>query len=412
MRKTIFFFLLAIHSCLIFSQSDFREGYIINQTNDTIKGFIDYRGNKSNATKCFFKKNLASETIIYKPEMILSYRFENNKYYISKRIKNKNYDKSFFLEYLINGIYSIYYYTDDYGEFYFLEGDTGKLVALKNDEQKLKVDKVSYVKESKQYIGILKYSFRESPKISRKAEFIKLNHKSLIDITEDYHKEVCSDKACIIYKKKIPKTKKAFGLVIGANATMISINKNVPHVPYAFKNAEFGVNMSPAIGVFFERNLPLINERVYLMYQATYSYLKLENSNQYYGGPNYFTFDNTIKYSQNTLNNLFIMKYVFSKKKIQPNIQVGGFLNYSFQSDYERKEVVYFEWGQTYDSRTYTNNPFNKIDYGLSLGTGFSKIMKNKKKMFIDLQYKLGFGFFQGMTTNVISINCGFQLGK
>ena len=76
------------------AQSDFRNGYIIENDNDTIIGLIDYKGSKANAKKCIFIKDINSENQIFTPEEIKGYRFTNSKYYISKFVNTENEKKS------------------------------------------------------------------------------------------------------------------------------------------------------------------------------------------------------------------------------------------------------------------------------------------------------------------------------
>ena len=68
------------------AQSDFRNGYIIDNNNDTIHGLIDYKGNHANAKKCIFKKDNNSQNQIFTPEEIKGYRFTDSKYYVSKSV--------------------------------------------------------------------------------------------------------------------------------------------------------------------------------------------------------------------------------------------------------------------------------------------------------------------------------------
>lgn len=106
----IFFSILQIKA-----QSDFRDGYFVKNDNDTIFGLIDYRGNKANAKKCVFKKDIDSVKRVYNPDEINSFRFFDSKYYVSKTLIVDDKTEQLFLEYLINGIVDMYYYRDDKG---------------------------------------------------------------------------------------------------------------------------------------------------------------------------------------------------------------------------------------------------------------------------------------------------------
>ncbi|NJK84854.1 MAG: hypothetical protein HC906_01615 [Bacteroidales bacterium] len=162
------------------AQSDFRNGCIILNNNDTIYGLIDYKGNIAIAKQCVFKKDENSTKQNFIPGEIRGFRFTNSKYYISKSIEVDHELKILFLEYLINGVVDVYYYRDDKGEHYFIEDENGNFHELKNEDKEIVINQTRYLKESKEYINVLKYIFKESPMISKKVDYVGLNHKSLI----------------------------------------------------------------------------------------------------------------------------------------------------------------------------------------------------------------------------------------
>ena len=112
-------FLLTITSC--FSQQNLMEGYVIELSNDTIYGYIDFRGDIYNSSKCVFFDQPGSESRIFYPGEIVAYRFPGSRYYISKSIKTISGDSTVFLEYLVNGITSLYYLKDNIGDHFFIE---------------------------------------------------------------------------------------------------------------------------------------------------------------------------------------------------------------------------------------------------------------------------------------------------
>jgi hypothetical protein len=330
------------------AQSDFRNGYIVKNDNDTIYGLIDYRGNKANAKKCTFIKDVNSEKQVFNPDEIKSFRFINSKHYVSKNINVGNKTEQLFLEYLINGIVDIYYYRDDNGEHYLVDNGSGDLLELKNEEKEIIIDNTRYLKESKEYIGILKVTFKESPLISKKVENIGLNHKSLINIAHDYHNEVCTDEECIIYEKKLPKVKIAYGIVVGLNGMSISQSGEFADEYYYLFDSQFEFEIFPSIGLFCKVNMPFINERLYFQYEGTYYRVNFTTFNSYIEPVYNMNYLNDISLTQNAFNSLGIIKYEFPKGKIRPTFQIGGFAKYFFKTDYERNLEVQFSWGDTY----------------------------------------------------------------
>lgn len=399
------------------AQTDFRSGFIITNNNDTIHGLIDYKGNKANARKCIFTSDINSKKQVFTPEEIKSYRFTNSKYYISKYVKIENKEKQLFLEYLIKGIVSIYYYRDKHGEHYLAGDESGDIHELKNEKKEIVKNNISYLKPSKKYIGILKYLFNESPSISNRALNTRLNRKSLIKLAHDYHDEVCSDGECLIYEKKLPKFKLSkfksiFGIVAGVNGMSISQKGQYKKELYFMKGSEFDFKVFPSIGAFCKLNMPSANKRLYFQYEITFSRVNLTTSNSYFDPLYNKTYLNDIDITRNSINNSAFIKYEFPKGKIRPTFQIGGFVNYFFKTDYSRKLEVKHSYGETYYTYQTNCSPFEKYDVGIICGFGLNGIYLSKKEMFCDFRYQRGFGQLQGLNTNVFSIILGMQIGK
>jgi len=313
--------LIFISLNVLIAQSDFREGYIISNSNDTTFGLIDFKGDIAISKKCIFREDINSKNQVFTPDDIIGFRFVNCKFFISKSVETESGTIQLFMEYLINGTVDMYYYRDDKGDHYFVEDSSGQLYELKNEQIKMTVDNVEYIRESKSYIGMLKVIFKDSPTVSKKVENISLNHKSLINISKDFHNEVCSDSVCIIYEKKVPKRKSTFGIITGLNRISIVQTLEFPVDYFYLENVEFEVENFPSLGLYYKINLPLLNERTYFLYQVSYSHINLKASSSQYSFAYGTTHLNDITLTQNVFNNLFILKYEFPKGKIRPTLQ-------------------------------------------------------------------------------------------
>lgn len=406
------------------AQSDFRNGYIIKNNNDTIYGLIDYRGNNASTRKCVFKADITSDEQIFTPDEIKAYRFIDGKYYVSRPVHSGNETNQMFLEYLINGIVKVYYYYEDVAEHYLIEDENDNLYELKKEEKEIFINEFSpfyqqgnenrwgrYIVESKSYIGILKYIFRKSPTICKKVENISIGHNSLIRLAHDYHNEVCSGKECIIYEKKLRKIKSTFGPVIGLNGISICEVADLSEQYYYLRNSHFGVEVYPSIGLYFKTNWPFENERFYIQYEGTYSRLKLKTSNTYTVQVYQVTYNNDITLTQNIFDNLALIKYEYPRGKIKPTFQIGVFARYFFKTDYNRSWTENYFWGGSYSYQT-NINPFSKFDLGPDLGFGFKSLFFNKKEIFLDFKYQRGLKLLYGLNSNIYSVNLGFQIGK
>ena len=104
---------LIVYFGSIQAQRDYRKGYIITNQQDTVYGWIDYRGDIRNSKVCSFKKTETDQATEYSPSDIAAYRFINSKFYVSKNVGSEYVPKLVFLEYLVNGLANLYYFRDD-----------------------------------------------------------------------------------------------------------------------------------------------------------------------------------------------------------------------------------------------------------------------------------------------------------
>lgn len=182
------------------AQTDFRPGYILKISGDTLFGEIDYRGDLLMSSVCKFKddENINKQ---YSPDDILAFRFINSKYYVSKEIDSKK----VFLEYLIKGQVNIYYMRDDKGDHYYLDKEDVELTEIPYEEGIKYVDDKQVFFETTKHIGLLNYYMQDAPEFQSRIQSLKKpEHKTLIKLAEDYHNAVCEGEECIIYEKKQP----------------------------------------------------------------------------------------------------------------------------------------------------------------------------------------------------------------
>jgi hypothetical protein len=412
MKKSIFACLLTCFCTIsLLSQSDFRPGYIINNKQDTTFGLIDYKGNKANAKKCLFRTGEKSEIQEFTPEQLKAYRFIDSKYYISKKIVIDTAKSMLFLEYLINGVVDIFYYRDGFGEHYLAEDKDGALYELRNDVQEVRLDGTLYEMESKKYIGVLTYLFRQSPQISKEAENTDLNHKSLINIAHEYNTAVCPGEECIIYEKKLPRQTIIFGPVIGIQFIKATIKKNLPNDVVYLTGCQFEPAISPLAGLFINFNLVNRNERMHFQFETSYSAYALRGISNIRSEDDFILVSNITQECDN-LNNTATFQYEFPSRKIKPTVLAGLFFDYTFHENYNRDLDIQYPSGETYYEMNFTDSPFSKSQYGLSIGCGIGGDIKKHRRFFVEFKYQRGLEYNTYKNMNYFILDAGIHFGK
>lgn len=201
--KIALLFIVIISTKFVLAQSDFQSGFIVNNSGDTIKGFVDWKKNTINSRYCKFKKVENSDLVTYLPTEIQSYGITNQKLYVSKIVNLDDKQDTLFLEYLVNGIVNLYYLKKPANDLYFIEKDD-VLVELSNDEISY-IDQtgVEYSKNSNNYQGVLLFLMNDTPDLTNKISQTTFDHKSLINTTVNYHNMVCDDYSCVDYTKQL-----------------------------------------------------------------------------------------------------------------------------------------------------------------------------------------------------------------
>ncbi len=202
--RYLFTFAFLFCFAAIQAQVNLRPGYIITNENDTVRGMIDYRTAERNALYCDFYPDGSSNKESYKPGDIYAYRFtDDGKFYVTRKVTHKNESQTLFLEYLIKGVISLYYYKDDATHFFF-EDEEGKMYEADNyQEETVSRDGIRAYRNSKQYIGVMNWVFQNSDKTKKKISQAGFNKEDLSKITKEYHYETCeAGEACIEFENK------------------------------------------------------------------------------------------------------------------------------------------------------------------------------------------------------------------
>lgn len=216
-RILLFLFSVCIN-VMAGSKNDFKPGYIISLKGDTTKGFVLNQHIKSAFEKCIFKINPDSEPITYYPNDISGYRYIDGEYYLSKDIGNDSISKKVvFIELLVGGATSLYYYADYLMEHYYVEKEPIRITELTEKERIITSEGFVNI-ENKGYVipssfkGKLKFLMQDCPDISKEIQNTVLTHKSLIKIVKTYNEKVVGKSG---YEKHDNLNILKFGIVSG-----------------------------------------------------------------------------------------------------------------------------------------------------------------------------------------------------
>ena len=357
------------------AQSDYRVGYIITNEQDTIYGWIDYRGDIRNAKTCSFKEAMTDQTIDYFPSDIAAYRYIDSKFYISKNIGGIDAPKQVFLEYLVNGLAKLYYYRDtDMNDYYYIEKDD-QLYELKKDEREVLIDGTTKIRSTKSYVGVLKATLNVW-EMNNEIDKANLEHSSLINIVKNYHDYVCTDGSeCIIYEKKKSVKMLRFAPVVGVDISTIKLMN-------AFtEKYRFNPSSNLTVGVNLNISIPQIDEKIFLQIQALYTKYYFFDT---YEIPQSWT---DIHILSNVLQIGFSFKYEYPKGKLRPTFAAGPAGIYLSDATIEIDKDIYgYSLNEVRAAYEVRNFP-TKFMYGFEIIPGVHYYLNKERILFIQLQY-------------------------
>jgi len=322
-----------------YCQENYLSGYVISLNGDTLNGFIDYRNLEKTPNKISFKANLNNNKSEYTPLDIKGFSVVDE-IYESAIIKteltngletnaalNIGMDTTF-LQTMIAGTKSLYYYKNDFGNelFYIKTDKTYELLVYK--KYLSNQEGTNTIVQNKKYIGQLFLYLRECSDIESKLKETKYTKQSLEELFQHYYR--CTQSS-IKFQKKTEKISSQFGLLAGISVSNFKFGNRY------FPNTKIDVSLNFAGGLFLDLVLPR-NKRKWSIYNEL-KYISFNENGQYTVSESAEVFEITHMkntYSYLTLINALRYKYLFQKFFIYFNI---GFVN-AFETSESTDRII------------------------------------------------------------------------
>ena len=376
-KKIVILSFLILSAFTIQAQSDFRPGYVITLSGDTIFGQIDYRGDLTMGRICRFEFPDKTRKE-YTPYDIQTYRFTDSKYYVSREIDGLRH----FLEFLVKGEIDFYYLRDQDGDHYYAEKQNEPLSELPYKE-KIREGEYGkkYLERSRIHTGLLYLYSDDAPQLKEDINKIeKPNHRGLMQFAKKYHQAVCTDGSeCVIFERSVPLFKIKAEAMAGGYLFFNNAQKFIP-----IKNTYIA-------GANLYIWLPRVNENFYFKTGFSYSPILANlKTNEY----SEFVFENVVipntpKRSISKYRIPLQIEYVYPKGMFRPTLSVGvnlyRFNNFGFHflSAYSvgllyKPDNTNFSISSRYELEIASFMPvipvsdFSPIGNSLSLGVGYT----------------------------------------
>ncbi|RDV13841.1 hypothetical protein DXT99_17585 [Pontibacter diazotrophicus] len=372
------------------AQSFYKAGFIVSHNNDTTSGYINYRDNIANAKQCSFRKSLEGEVTTFTPNQIKAYGFLNDKFHQAEKITEKNGDSlTMFLEVLVQGQVSLYYYKGRY----FARRSGAPIIEIKAERKVVTVESRSYEVVSNNHLVALSSLMYDCPDISGSIERIRLEINPLTDLFRRYN--ACMGVPAVMFStSEKPWFSIQPGVLTGISYSQLTFktkhqsnSSSSRHLTYPNYS-----DISLVTGAFMNISSPRSNERVSLQLEGMYSknayntYIELRDES---GTINSSVSRNDITLQLSQLNTNALVRYgLTGGKHFVPFVNIGLSNSFVLTSSSSRKEEI--EYAGAIEHRQHEPVKFagNYTSYLVGFGTLYS--LGGKKRLLAELRYQRG----------------------
>lgn len=236
LKLLVLFVFAGIHHVDATAQREGIPGYIITLSHDTIYGTI----NSYRIDQCRFDDG--SQVTVKKPGEIHGFRLNDGNFYVTKTVTFHGSERTIFVEYLLNGIASVYHFRHLGYEYYFIEKD-GVLHELTNETLDVIFNGIVRPLDSNRFRGILVSLLSDCPEIIPEIERVTLSRRSLISVSRKYHQIVCTEYECIEYEKEFKKVKVWFGPAVSSGFSSYRFSEFHPRNHMSYLNRYHGTSL-------------------------------------------------------------------------------------------------------------------------------------------------------------------------
>ncbi|MDX2247317.1 MAG: hypothetical protein SF052_11095 [Bacteroidia bacterium] len=250
-------------------KDEYKAGYILTLSNDSLPGFILLQDHVFNTTQCRFKVSSDGEEQSFSPEEIRGYGSVEGEVF---RSGVNSEQKAVFFQYKTRGKYNLLYYR----ETYFIEA-AGVLEELIMSQEKVQIEDRTFAKAREEYKYLLREKMINCLEIDRYLKATEFNLRSLSRLFENYAQ--CSSTPFVSYEYDLDKMKIRLGLSAGV---MGSVFDMIPGNSARYVFTDFG---APLLSVSFvpsflaEFSFPSLTEKASVrtgvtLYSATNEYYR------------------------------------------------------------------------------------------------------------------------------------------
>ena len=349
------FVLMALLAVSAHAQTNPKAGYIITNSNDTVRGTIDYRTNARNSHNCLFKAEGNAEFTSYTPNDIQGYRLlDNGAYFVKRTVAVNGEMKTIFAEYLLQGGVSLYHHKENSVDYYYLADKDGNTATISEDHQ-IYLNKDDRRDAQRKKLAEAAVMLGRSPQTLKQLwDAGELSAEKMVRIVGDYNAQNAPGTGSIVFESK----SKATRLLIVRPRVEAGLQIVTPIAKSFIHEDDMKLNgIAPSVGIGIDVAVPQLSKNIEFQLLAAYSHTKATGDTKSYG----IKKDTEVKFS-NVGFQLGAMYRFVPEAKISPLVRGGMSLDLLFGYDTKNFEGYY--------GNNHNENYHQTVSVGFYVGAG------------------------------------------
>ncbi len=231
---SIFLFISFLLLSKIYAQ-DYRSGFVILESKDTLRGYIAFRENDQRFNSCIFKGSIEEDAVEFGASQLLGYAINGEALFLRLKLPESDpANKISFSEVLFNGRVSL---LKSYFDFYIQKGNN--------------IARLGSKEKNRGYISTLKNYLSDCPEIKVEIENSEISDYSLLQLLNRYTQ--CISGNTQIFNINKPKFKFVVGPIVGVSDKTL---KGYATTAKFINVNQFSKSTSPFAGISLEASSP------------------------------------------------------------------------------------------------------------------------------------------------------------
>jgi len=313
------------------AQADFRPGYVVRPAGDTVRGEIDYRDARFNATQCRFRAAPGAAIQTFSPGQLPGYGLRNEgKTYRALPLPQPDSAAApapvYFLEALVSGPGNLYFLRDAArADHLFVVTPSLPLTELLHRKVRVEREGRVFMEEQNIFRTTLVQALAGCLPAQRQLPELAFTERSLRSVVASYNGcQAAPGAAAAPAGASPPQLGIHVGLLLGGKQTRLSFEGDYR----LYEKQEVGPDTAPIIGVAFSLPLTGFSRKLSLeadLFYETQRYRQLFESHPF---PTYKP-ASQVSFDLGYLRLPLLLRYTFPKGRVRPFLEAGPTLAYA-----------------------------------------------------------------------------------